>query len=160
MKVEIERKFLLASDGWRKLVEFTHHIRDGLIAVNDECKTRVRIIGDRATLSVKTKRVAGSRLEFEYDVPRVDAELMLEHCDANTISKYRHYVPYGGMVWEIDEYDDVLRGVVLAEVELTSINQVLDIPSWIGHEVTAEPAYRKFNMLNARRQAMMQNRPA
>lgn len=159
MKVEIERKFLLASDGWRRLVERTDYIRDGLVAVSDERKTRVRIIGDRATLAVKTKRVQGSRFEFEYDIPLADAELMLESCGSSTISKHRHYVSIGGLVWEIDEYDGLLKGVVLAEVELASIDQPLDIPPWIGHEVTAEAPYRKLNMLQARQKGMKQERP-
>lgn len=159
MKVEIERKFLLASDGWRKLVERTDYIRDGLVAVSDGRKTRVRIIGNRATLAVKTKRVAVSRFEFEYDIPLADAELMLVSCDSSTISKHRHYVPYGGLLWEIDEYDGLLKGVVLAEVELTEIDQPLDIPPWIGHEVTAEAPYRKLNMLQARQKGMKQEKP-
>lgn len=159
MKVEIERKFLLASDGWRKLVERSAYIRDGLIAVSDERKTRVRIIGDRATLTVKTKRVAGSRFEFEYDIPLADAELMLECCGSSAISKHRHFVPHCGLVWEIDEYDGVLQGVVLAEVELTAIDQPLDIPSWIGHEVTAEAPYRKLNMLEARQKVLKREKP-
>jgi len=158
MKVEIERKFLLASDGWRRLVERTAFIRDGLVAVSDERKTRVRIIGDRATLAVKTKRIAGSRFEFEYDIPLADAELMLESCGSNTISKHRHYVPHGNLVWEIDEYDGLLKGVVLAEVELTAIDQPLEIPPWIGHEVTAEAPYRKLNMLQARQKGMNQEK--
>lgn len=159
MKVEIERKFLLASDGWRKLVERSDYIRDGLIAVSDERKTRVRIIGDRATLTVKTRRVAGSRFEFEYDIPLLDAELMLESCGSSAISKQRHYVPHGGLVWEIDEYDGLLKGVVLAEVELSAIDQPLDIPSWIGHEVTADAPYRKLNMLEVRQKALKQEKP-
>ena len=150
MKVEIERKFLLASDGWRKLVERSAYIQDGLLAVSDERKTRVRIIGDRATLTVKTRRVAGSRFEFEYDIPLADAEVMLESCGSSALSKHRHYVTHGGLVWEIDVYDGLLQGIVLAEVELAAIDQPLDLPDWIGPEVTGEAQYRKFNMLHAR----------
>lgn len=159
MKVEIERKFLLASDGWRKFVELSVYIRDGLIAVSDERKTRVRIIGDRATLTVKTKRVAGSRFEFEYDIPLQDAERMLESCESNITTKHRHYVTHGGLLWEIDEYEGQLKGVVLAEVELTAIDQPLNIPPWIGHEVTAEAPYRKLNMLQARQKGIKQEKP-
>lgn len=159
MKVEIERKFLLASDAWRKLVERSEYIQDGLIAVSDERKTRVRISGDRATLTVKTRRVAGSRFEFEYDIPLADARLMLESCENSTISKHRHYVTHAGLVWEIDEYDGLLKGVVLAEVELDAIDQPLDIPDWIGHEVTSQAPYRKLNMLNARQKGLKQEKP-
>lgn len=159
MKVEIERKFLLASEAWRQLVQRSEYIRDGLIAVSDERKTRVRIIGDHATLTVKTKRVEGSRSEFEYPIPMADAEMMLASCGGDTVSKRRHYVPFGGLLWEIDEYDGLLHGVLLAEVELTAIDQPLDLPPWIGQEVTAEAAYRKLNMLHARQDKTRTDKP-
>jgi adenylate cyclase len=150
MKVEIERKFLLASDGWRREVQRSEYIRDGLIAISDERKTRVRIIGESATLTVKTKRTADSRYEFEYDIPLEDGELLLASCGSNATAKHRHYVLHEGLTWEIDEYDGILKGVVLAEVELEAIDQLIDMPSWIGREVTAQAPYRKINMLRDR----------
>lgn len=159
MKVEIERKFLLASDGWRSLVLRSDYIRDGLIAVSDDRKTRVRIIGDHSTLTVKTRRIEGSRFEFEYPIPLKDAELMLVSCGNNIVSKRRHYAPYGNLIWEIDEYDGPLTGIVLAEVELTAIDQPIDFPAWIGREVTAEASYRKLNMLHARQMANGEEKP-
>ena len=109
MKVEIERKFLLASEGWRREVHHSEYIRDGLVAISDGRKTRVRIIGERATLTVKTNRIAGSRFEFEYDIPLEDAELMLASCGTNATAKRRHYVLHGGLTWEIDEYEGILK---------------------------------------------------
>jgi adenylate cyclase len=159
MKIEIERKFLLASDSWRTLVDRSEHIRDGLIAVTDDRKTRVRIIGSRATLTVKTRRAAGSRYEFEYDIPMDDAKLMLASCGSNAIAERRHCVPPGDLVWELDEYEGLLKGVVLAEVELTAVDQPVDMPSWIGKVVTAEAPYRKQNMLHARQKAMNKDTP-
>lgn len=158
MKVEIERKFLLASEAWRSVVARSEHIRDGLIAVMDDRKTRVRIIGSRATLTVKTRRVEGSRFEFEYDIPLDDAELLMASCGGNAMSKLRHYVPQGPVTWEIDEYDGLLQGVVLAEVELQAVDQPLDLPAWIGREVTAQAPYRKLTMLHARQEAMTKER--
>ena len=154
MKVEIERKFLLASEGWRRDIQCSEYIRDGLVASSDERKTRVRIIGERATLTVKTQRIAGSRYEFEYDIPLEDAELMLSSCGSNATVKHRHYVMHGGLTWEIDEYDGILTGIVLAEVELDAIDQLIDMPSWIGSEVTAQAPYRKINMLQARQREL------
>ncbi len=154
MKVEIERKFLLASEAWRHEVQRSDYIRDGLIAINDDRKIRVRIIGERATLTVKTKRVAGGRCEFEYDIPLADAELMLASCGSNATAKRRHYVVHGGLTWEIDEYDGILKGVVLAEVELNAIDQMIDMPHWIGLEVTTQAPYRKINMLQARQKGL------
>lgn len=150
MKIEIERKFLLASDRWRGLVERSDYIQDGLVAVSDERKIRVRIIGGRATLTVKTGRTEGRRYEFEYDIPLSDAEKLLEICGEETIVKVRHYVTHGGLTWEIDEYDGLLKGIVLAEVELDALDQPVDLPEWLGAEVTGEAAYRKHDMLRAR----------
>lgn len=159
MKVEIERKFLLASDAWRQLVQRSEYIRDGLIAVSDGRKTRVRIIDDRATLTVKSKRVDGGRCEFEYAIPLADAEVILACCSGDAVSKRRHYVPFGGLVWEIDEYDGLLGGVLLAEVELTAMDQSFEMPPWIGQEVTADAAYRKINLLRARQEGIKAEPP-
>lgn len=158
MKIEIERKFLLASERWRSLVDRSEHVRDGLLSTSDEHKVRVRIIGERSTLAVKSKRVGGQREEFEYDIPRGDAERLLTFCGSNVIEKIRHYIVQADLTWEIDEYEGLLKGVVLAEVELESIDQSIPMPDWIGHEVTAEPPYSKINMLRARQQLAFGNR--
>ena len=150
MKIEIERKFLLASDRWRTLVQRSEIIQDGLVSMTEERKTRVRIMGGRATLTVKTRRIEGRRFEFEYDIPLADAELMLGSCGNNVLVKRRHYVPLGGLTWEIDEYEGPLRGVVMAEIELDDFHQPFEIPDWIGREVTAEESYRKHVMLRER----------
>lgn len=150
MKIEIERKFLLASESWRSLVERSEHIQDGLLSSNDEQKVRIRIIGERSTLTVKSKRIRGQREEFEYDIPCGDAERLLTYCGGNVIQKIRHYIVHAGLIWEVDEYEGLLKGVVLAEVELESLDQQIIMPDWIGHEVTAEPTYSKINMLRAR----------
>ena len=153
MKIEIERKFLVASDEWRSLAVRSQHIRDGLIAASEDRKVRVRITGTRATLTVKTRRVQGSRHEFEYDIPLAHAETLMNDCGGNVLSKLRHYVPHESLVWELDEYEGILRGVVLAEVELSSIDQSITLPVWIGREVTFDAQYGKGNLLRARQKA-------
>jgi CYTH domain-containing protein len=150
MGIEIERKFLVASEKWRSLVQRSEHIRDGLIAASDDRKTRVRIIGERATLAVKTKRVNGLREEFEYDIPMADAERLLECCGNSILQKVRHYIECNSLLWEVDEYEGILTGVILAEVELDSVDQSIDLPEWIGRKVTSEPPYSKINMLRSR----------
>lgn len=150
MGIEIERKFLLASNRWRSLVQRSVHIEDGLVASSDDRKTRVRIIGDRATLAVKTGRIAGVREEFEYDIPMTDACRLMACCGSNVTVKIRHYVQHAGLTWEIDEYDGLLKGVLLAEVELSAVDQPIDLPDWIGREVTSQASYRKTNLLRAR----------
>ncbi|WP_020695770.1 CYTH domain-containing protein [Reyranella massiliensis] len=155
MATEIERKFLLAGDGWR--TQFTHRkrIRDGLVATAGRRKVRVRAYDDRATLTIKAKTASLGDAEYEYEIPLTDAEeLLATHCDGRVLSKTRYYVPYKGFVWEIDEYDGILSGVVLAEVELSREDVEVPLPSWVGEEITGRPEYRKSNMHVARLAAL------
>ena len=154
MSLEIERKFLVANDGWKNSVVRSVRIRDGLIANNNGQKVRVRIANGVATIAIKSRRRGPARTEFEYAIPYSDAEEMLRTmCAANVLDKVRHFVSYASNTWQIDVYEGLLEGVVLAEIELTDADQKLTLPDWIGAEVTADPRYRKINMVAAARVA-------
>jgi CYTH domain-containing protein len=141
---EIERKFLLAGDGWRDAAVRSERLVDGLLATSKGRKVRVRLYGERATLAIKTRKKGRVRFEFEYEIPRADAQQLLEtQCGRSVIAKTRHYVPFAGHVWEIDVYEAPLDGVILAEVELKSVETEPRRPAWIGQEVTDDPAFRK-----------------
>jgi adenylate cyclase len=147
MPLEIERKFLVAHDEWKKYVVRHSKIRDGLIASNNGNKARVRIADDKATIALKSHRMGMVRTEFEYAIPCTDAEEILRTmCAGNVLNKVRHFVIHEDATWEVDVYDDILKGIVLAEIELTQPDQVLQIPDWVGAEVTNDPRYRQINM--------------
>lgn len=151
MTLEIERKFLVANHGWKNSVIRSVRIRDGLIANNKGNKARVRIANDVATIALKSRRRGLVRTEFEYPIPYSDAEEMLRiMCDENVLDKVRHFVSCAGAIWQVDVYEGLLDGVALAEIELTDEDQKLALPDWIGAEVTADPRYRKVNMVAAR----------
>lgn len=151
MATEIERKFLLADDNWRTHCVRQERLCDGLIAIAGDRKVRVRTYADRATLTVKAKTGKSRNAEYEYEIPLADAEEMLaSHCDGNLLSKIRHYVPYKGFTWEIDVYEDLLSGIVLAEVELPGEDVDVPLPPWVGAEVTGKPEYKKINMQKER----------
>jgi len=151
MPLEIERKFLLTNDGWKNGVTRRICIRDGLIASNNGNKARVRISDSNATITLKSRRRGPSRTEFEYRIPCSDAEEMLRTmCDGQVLDKVRHVIIHAGAVWHIDVYEGILHGVVLAEVELQQADQKLDLPGWVGEEVTGDASYRKINMLTQR----------
>jgi adenylate cyclase len=158
MPIEIERKFLLLNDGWKRWVTRQIHIRDGLIASSNGNKARVRIADADATIALKGRRRGPIRTEFEYAIPYPDAlEMLQTMCDGHVLNKVRHVIPYAGSLWHVDVYEGILRGVVLAEVELQHADQELNLPTWIGKEVTNDPRYRKVNM---RRQRMDQSGPS
>jgi adenylate cyclase len=131
--LEIERKFLVSHDGWRRFVVRRIQIRDGIVMRSDRGKTRVRITDDMATIALKSAKIGLTRVEFEYPIPVVDAEEMLRiMCGDHILRKVRHIVACEGAVWQIDVYDGILNGIVIAEIELQREDQVLNLPDWVG----------------------------
>lgn len=154
MSLEIERKFLTASQEWRQGVLRTQRILDGLVMNADGCKLRVRLCDGHATLTFKGRRTGLSREEVELPLDTVEAQNLLDHhCEGRILSKTRHLVPHGDLIWEIDEYDAPLEGVVLAEIELPDPDHQIVLPDWVGTEVSGDPRWRKLNMLEMRRRA-------
>jgi CYTH domain-containing protein len=142
---------LLANDGWKNSVARRVRIRDGLIATNKGHKARVRIADDGATIAVKSRKRGLVRDEFGYAIPLSDADVMLRTmCDSNVLDKVRHFILHASNTWQVDVYEGLLNGIVLAEIELTDVDQTLTLPDWIGAEVTTDPRYRKINMVSAR----------
>lgn len=151
MPVEIERKFLTSSDSWRLNCMKSVKLRDGLIAAIDGRKVRVRVADDQAFLTVKGARVGFSRDEFEYPIPVEDADqLLAHHCEGRVVTKTRYFVLEDGFTFEIDVYDGLLAGVIIAEAELSTPDQPFPRPEWLGEEVTGMEEYRKINMVRAR----------
>jgi adenylate cyclase len=141
MGVEIERKFLLAGDGWRALGEPVL-LRQGYLSSNPERTVRVRVEGGLGTMTIKGKSVGATRGEWEYPIPLADANELLDRlCEQPIIEKYRRRIPFAGNVWEVDEFLGANQGLVVAEVELGAEEQQFDKPAWIGAEVTADPRY-------------------
>jgi adenylate cyclase len=139
--IEIERKFLLRSDAWRAGVESARRLSQGYLCSDPAKSVRVRIAGDDATITVKGSREGISRLELQYTIPVDEAERMLELCGRPLIDKTRHIVRANGMKWEIDVFHGENEGLVVAEVELESEDQAIDLPEWVGEEVSLDHRY-------------------
>jgi adenylate cyclase len=149
--IEIERKFLVANDEWKRSTVRSVSIRDGLIATYKDRKVRVRISGNTATIAIKGLRTGLTRAEFEYGIPFSDAERMLSTiCRDDTLEKQRFFVEDGDAIWHVDVYGGILEGFVIAEIELQQETEPLALPRWIGREVTGDSHYRKINMLARR----------
>ena len=142
MAQEIERKFLVTGDSWKALVESSSLLRQGYLSSNAKATVRVRSWDDeRAALTLKGKASGMTRAEYEYDIPMDDAREMLEMAKPHVLEKRRHLVPFGGLTWEVDVFEGRHDGLVIAEVELTSEQQVVDLPDWVGSEVTDDNRY-------------------
>lgn len=143
MAIEIERKFLVASDAWRAESFLDETIRQGYLARAENVTIRVRVIdSDHAVLTIKSREQGPIREEFEYAIPIADAEALLARCTGTLIEKVRHSVAFSGRTWTIDEFRGDRAGLILAECELGSVDDALDLPPWTGEEVTNDPAYR------------------
>lgn len=156
MAREIERKFLLASEDWRAAVQHRTELCDGIIALGDGRKVRLRFYDDsKVTLSLKGPRTGMSRDEFEYPIPYEDGQAMLAaHFGGPTICKTRHHVMHAGQRWTVDEYRGVLSGIVIAEIELASEAADFTRPPWLGTEVTFDKSYRQSSLLRHRMAAL------
>lgn len=138
--IEIERKFLVSGDDWRAQGQPNYYCQ-GYLNSDANNTVRVRIAGERAMLTVKGPTKGMRRLEFEYEVPVADAKEMLELCSEPPVEKHRTRIPAGDLVWEVDEFLGSNAGLILAEVELESEDQSIELPQWIGDEVTGDPRY-------------------
>jgi CYTH domain-containing protein len=144
---EIERKFLVTDDTWRRQATSTS-FRQGYLSTVKERTVRVRAAGDEGTLTIKGITVGASRTEFEYPIPVADANAMLDElCEQPIIEKTRHVVDVDGTTWEIDEFAGVNEGLVVAEVELDSPDEQFTSPDWLGDEVTDDPRYFNANLI-------------
>lgn len=141
MGVEIERKFLVRDDGWRPGAAGTP-FRQGYLSTDPERTVRVRLEGERGVLTIKGPTRGLVRAEFEYPIPsREAAELLDSLCLRPLIEKTRYRLDYAGTCWEIDEFFGENAGLVLAEVELDRPDQALELPPWVGAEVSHDPRY-------------------
>ena len=142
MAEEIERKFLVKDDSWRDQVQKSTPFHQGYLSTDADRNVRVRTKGDKAVLTVKGRAEGIRRLEFEYEIPKADAEALLEQlCLPTVIRKTRHLVEHAGFIWEVDEFFGANEGLIVAEVELESEDQSFEAPPWVGDEVTDDTRY-------------------
>ena len=117
-------------------------MRSGLLSNQAGHTIRFRIAGEQGIFTIKTKTVGISRSEFEFEIPKTSARLLLDRvCEQPQIEKYRTKIPYGGLVWEVDDFLGENQGLVIAEVELENESQQVDLPNWIGKEVSGDRRY-------------------
>lgn len=146
MGQEIERKFLVVGDGWRSLGTGKFYSQ-GYIPTENHTTVRVRVAGDQGYLTIKGKTQGIRRQEFEYAIPRDQAQEMLETlCDRPLITKIRYTIPHGDHLWEVDEFQGENQGLIVAEVELRDPEETFECPPWLGEEVSHDPRYYNLSL--------------
>lgn len=154
MGIEIERKFLIGSDAWRAAVERSDVIEQGYLvgaqALRDgsaRASVRARIAGDSAWLNIKAATAGIARTEFDYAIPLSDARTLLDELCDGVLEKTRHHVRVDGVLFEIDEFSGHNQGLLVAEVELPSIDAPFPRPAWLGREVSSLMRYYNVNLI-------------
>jgi len=140
---EIERKFLLVSEAFKKEAFKNFSIKQGFLNTDPERTVRLRITGEKAFLTIKGKSSKNglSRFEWEKEIDIKEAEALFELCEPGIIEKTRYLVKSGNFVFEIDEFYDENEGLTVAEIELNNEADTFVKPEWLGEEVTGQIKY-------------------
>jgi len=145
--IEIERKFLVVADDWKTLAKPVF-MRQGYLSSQPDRVVRVRVEDDAAVLTIKGKADGIARGEWEYPIPLADARALLDGlCEQPLIEKNRYRIALGDLVWEVDEFSGDNAGLVVAEVELSAVDEVFVKPTWCGEDVSHDHRYANANLI-------------
>lgn len=147
MALEIERKYLVDLEKLGTLENGTR-IKQGYLSTNKEAVVRVRVKNDKAYLTIKGSNIGVTRLEFEYEISLIEANEMLDKlCQKPVIDKTRYLIDYENHTWELDVFYGDNEGLVVVEVELSSEDETIILPSWVKEEVTSDARYYNSNLM-------------
>lgn len=151
LMIEIERKFLVNSDAYREEASSVITMTQGYLNSDPERSVRIRLTDKAGFITVKGKsnKSGLSRFEWEKEIPKTDAEALLKLCEKTIISKTRYEVTVGTHLFEVDEFMGDNKGLVMAEVELGSEDEIFSKPEWLGEEVTGTAKYYNSNLSNS-----------
>jgi adenylate cyclase len=150
MPKEIERKFLVTGNEWRKRAGRGKAIRQAYLALTNTVSIRIRVVGKtKAFVTIKSAQPGTTRSEFEYPIPVKHALSLMKLRVGRLIRKRRHVVKAGKARFEIDVFEGDHRGLVIAEIELASARARFGRPEWLGREVTREKRYYNASLATA-----------
>jgi adenylate cyclase len=147
MGKEIERKFLVDLQKWEQLSKpIGNELRQGYLHSEPNKTIRVRATNDKGFITIKGVTVGATRTEFEYEIPKKEAIELIELFAVNELSKIRYEIECKGKIWEVDVFKDKNEGLLLAEIELISEDEVFYIPEWVTLDVTEDNRYYNSNL--------------
>lgn len=148
MAQEIERKFLVKGE-FKSLAYSQSHIVQGYISSAHGRTVRIRIRDEKGYLTIKGASNASgmSRYEWEKEIPFNEAQELMKLCEPGIIDKTRYLVKSGKHTFEVDEFYGENEGLILAEVELNSEDELYEKPSFIDEEVTGDIRYYNSNLM-------------
>lgn len=147
MPLEIERKFLVNKAQWEELAKSSGEIyRQGYLLTDPQKTIRVRQTPDKGFLTIKGLSVGATRAEFEYEIPFSEAQELLDQFSVSELSKIRYKIIFDDKLWEVDKFLGENKGLIIAEIELQSEDEIFTIPDWLENEVTGEEKFYNSNL--------------
>ncbi|WP_426327488.1 CYTH domain-containing protein [Pedobacter sp. R-06] len=147
MGKEIERKFLIDQQKWDNLSKPEGKLfRQGYLLSDKDKTIRVRATETKGFLTIKGQTIGATRMEYEYEIPVAEATELLDNFSLSELSKTRYEIPFNGKLWEIDVFLGANKGLVVAEIELNSEDEIFALPDWVSREVTEEEKYYNSNL--------------
>jgi CYTH domain-containing protein len=148
MSIEIERKFMVTGE-FKQFAVNKYHIRQGYLTADPERNVRIRTRNDQAFITIKGKtgESGRSRFEFEKEITLEEAKDLFKLCISYIIEKERYIVPFKGHTFEVDVFEGQNKGLVIVEIELDDENEILNLPDWVGTEVTGIQEYYNSHLL-------------
>lgn len=144
---EIERKYLVNKNKWQLLDKPQGQLyRQGYLLTDPYKTIRVRQTEDKGFLTIKGLTIGATRSEYEYEIPLDEAKELLDQFSIAELSKIRYKISLDGKIWEVDEFLGENIGLIIAEIELSSEDEVFNIPEWLEKEVTSEEKYYNSNL--------------
>lgn len=147
MGLEIERKFLVNYQKWVNTEKPKGQFyRQGYILTDPNKTIRIRETNTKSYLTIKGLSVGATRPEFEYEIPKEDALQLLDIFAVSDLTKIRYEIHFDNKIWEVDEFLGENEGLIVAEIELSSEDEIFQLPDWIENEVTGEDKYYNSNL--------------
>ena len=148
MALEIERRFLIKNDNWKEFIIKKIYIEQGYLSKSlDDWIIRIRFTGEKSKISLKKHIKGFTNYEFEYSIPRSDAETIMSNL-SSTIKKERFFLEVEKKSWIIDCFKENNYPLEIAEIELANENEDLRLPSFISKEITGLTHYSNCNLAN------------
>ncbi|GGD46091.1 CYTH domain-containing protein [Emticicia aquatilis] len=147
MGLEIERKFLVNHVKWATVEKpNAEFYRQGYLLTDPNKTIRVRATDTKGFMTIKGKSEGATRAEFEYEIPKEEAIQLLDMFAVSDLTKYRYKILFAEKLWEVDVFLGENEGLIVAEIELSSEDELFELPDWAAEEVTGEKKYYNSNL--------------
>jgi adenylate cyclase len=144
---ETEHKYLVNVESWKHISpDKSVQIKQAYLLTDPNKTIRIRTAGGSGFITIKGKTVGASRPEYEYNIPLSEAVELINRFCSDLIEKTRHYVLHENKTWEVDVFEGSNKGLIIAEIELTSEHETYIKPHWVESDVTHDPKYANSNL--------------